>query len=421
MKNLLFLIITRFFYLNLIIFITILSIVVFLNYNEILNIGIFKILWNLDSAINVFFIKSNLYNFYLLLFLTSNLILLFWTLKNIRYISMPYALNLLKALKQEDEINMRVSNSFDYFIKKDVLINSFKLIFKNWNSIDLKNYENQKRAICQYLGWDGELDIKQFGQKGVELFFYNFPTYFLFTLAHKKAGSIFLGVGKNGYIYLPINQMTHTICVGESGSGKSNFMHNIIFNLLLNIELVEHFYFVDLKGTEMNIYQQVVEGQLCFTIEDLLTTLIELKSVMTERFNQMRLKNEQITSDKYIFVVIDEIGAVGTHQNKKAKEEIFNLMIEIAQRGRAAKIVLLIFAQKIDSTNIPTNVLTNLQTKVLMKTDSDFNINNTIGTKEDIQKITSLDVADFPRGRYIFKNGITSEKILLQAPVIIYN
>jgi S-DNA-T family DNA segregation ATPase FtsK/SpoIIIE len=93
-------------------------------------------------------------------------------------------------------------------------------------------------------------------------------------------------------------------------------------------------------------------------------------------------------------------------------------MIEIAQKGRAAKILLFIFAQKIDSTNIPSNVLANLQTRVLMKTDSDFNINNTIGKKEDLENITVLNPDSFPRGRAIIKNGFTSEKVLVQFPLI---
>lgn len=93
-------------------------------------------------------------------------------------------------------------------------------------------------------------------------------------------------------------------------------------------------------------------------------------------------------------------------------------MIELFQKGRAAKILLLLFAQKIDSTNIPTNVLTNIQSKVLMKTDSDFNVNNTIGTQEDIQLITKTKVADFNKGRGIVKDGITSEKHLIQVPYL---
>lgn len=78
----------------------------------------------------------------------------------------------------------------------------------------------------------------------------------------------------------------------------------------------------------------------------------------------------------------------------------------------------MLYDQKIDSSNIPSNVLANIQTKILMKTDSDFNINNTIGLKEDISDITRVKVADFTKGRAVIKNGITSEKTLIQVPFL---
>lgn len=139
---------------------------------------------------------------------------------------------------------------------------------------------------------------------------------------------------------------------------------------------------------------------------------------MNERFQHMKEHNELVYSGKPIYVIFDEVGTIGTHHNKKLKDSIFANMIELFQKGRAAKIILLLFAQKIDSTNIPTNVLTNIQSKVLMKTDSDFNVNNTIGTQEDIQLITKTKVADFNKGRGIVKDGITSEKHLIQVPYL---
>lgn len=47
-----------------------------------------------------------------------------------------------------------------------------------------------------------------------------------------------------------------------------------------------------------------------------------------------------------------------------------------------------------------------------MKTDSEFNTNSMIGTKEQIQAITRVDVANFNKGRAITKDGITSETSL---------
>ena len=139
---------------------------------------------------------------------------------------------------------------------------------------------------------------------------------------------------------------------------------------------------------------------------------------MNSRFKEMKEKNLQLFNGKFHLVFIDEIGTIGTYPNKKLRDEIFDLMIELFQKGRAARIIFFIFAQKIDSTNIPSNVLANIPTKVLMKTDSDFNINNTIGTKESLEKITLIDPDSFNKGRAILKDGYTSEKTLLQIPYV---
>jgi S-DNA-T family DNA segregation ATPase FtsK/SpoIIIE len=134
------------------------------------------------------------------------------------------------------------------------------------------------------------------------------------------------------------------------------------------------------------------------------------------------IEKELIKFDgEYIYCIVDEIGTINTHYDKKIKDEIFANLQELLMKGRAAKIIFLIFSQKIDSVNIPTNVLTNIQSSILMRTDSDFNINNTCGTKEQVAKITKIDADSFPFGRAIVKNGITSEKTLIQVPYINYD
>ena len=139
---------------------------------------------------------------------------------------------------------------------------------------------------------------------------------------------------------------------------------------------------------------------------------------MYNRYKEMQINGDKLYKGKPIYVVIDEVGTIGTYHDKKIRDAIFNDMIELFQKGRACKIIFLIFAQKCDSTNIPSNVLTNIQSRILMKTDSEFNTNSMIGTKEQIQDITRVDVANFNKGRAIIKDGITSETSLIQVPYV---
>jgi S-DNA-T family DNA segregation ATPase FtsK/SpoIIIE len=191
----------------------------------------------------------------------------------------------------------------------------------------------------------------------------------------------------------------------------------IIFSLLHNFDYIEHLHFIDLKGVELSRYK-LKNTTFTDNIEETEILLENLKNEMNLRFKEMKEKQDLIYDGKYKICLIDEIGTISTHHNKKAKENIFNSLIEIAQKGRASKVILLIFSQKIDSTNIPTNVLTNLQSSYLLKSSSQFNINNTIGLQEEIEEITRTRVQDFPKGRLIFKDGLTSEKILIQTPYL---
>jgi S-DNA-T family DNA segregation ATPase FtsK/SpoIIIE len=158
-----------------------------------------------------------------------------------------------------------------------------------------------------------------------------------------------------------------------------------------------------------------------FDIEEVNILLENLKNEMNIRFKQMKEKKDLTYDGNFRICLIDEIGTISTHFDKKLKENIFNNLIEIGQKGRASKVLLLIFSQKIDSTNIPTNVLTNLQSSFLLRTSSQFNINNTIGLNEEVKEITRIRVQDFPKGRVIFKDGLSSQKVLLQTPYLAQN
>lgn len=142
---------------------------------------------------------------------------------------------------------------------------------------------------------------------------------------------------------------------------------------------------------------------------------------MYNRYKEMKETGDKKFKGLPIYVVIDEVGTIGTYYDKKIKDNIFNDMIELFQKGRACKIIFFIFAQKCESSNIPTNVLTNIQTRVLMKIDSDFNSNSMIGTKETIEEITLQEVTNFNRGRAIIKDGESSKKSLIQVPYISEN
>lgn len=225
---------------------------------------------------------------------------------------MPYCLKLISQPKAE---NKEVSVFLDKFIWYDRKKNI--LYYKNRNAIDIQLYKDKQREIIHFLGLHNksiELDIQPFKSNLLNLLLYS--------------------------IFWNYNDIHNS---------------NIDYTIL-----------IDLKGNELSLYNYK-NTRFIDNIEGVADIFKELKELMSNRYNQMKEKGDKTFKGLPIIVVIDEVGTIGTHYDKKLRDAIFNDMIELFQKSRACKIIFMIFAQKCDSTNI--------QSRVLMKTDSDFNTN----------------------------------------------
>jgi len=383
--------------------------------------GLFLILVikNGAVAIAISSIESNISLIILTPTLTTILIVLYY-LYNWKYIVMPYSLKLISQPKAESkEISVFLDKLVWYDRKKNILY------FRNSNAIDVKLYQDKQKEIIHYLGLHNksvELDIKPFRRKWVKIHLYKLPTKFDFHHGKLKQGYLYYGVSKDGNYYKKLDDLTSTITVAESGAGKSNLLNLLLYSIFWNYNngrdsLIDFTVLIDLKGNELSLYN-FKNTKFIDNIEGVATVFKELKEIMYNRYKVMQRMGDKKFKGLPIVVVFDEVGTIGTHHNKKLRDSIFNDMIELFQKGRACKIIFMLFAQKVDSTNIPSNVLTNIQSRILMKTDSEFNTNSTIGTKEKIEEITLKEVANFNRGRAIIKDGLTSKKDLIQVPYI---
>jgi S-DNA-T family DNA segregation ATPase FtsK/SpoIIIE len=384
-------------------------------YSAVLILGLFSIIYIIENGAVIENIEKYQY-----LFLACGLgifILRFiYFMKYHRFIILPYSLSLYNRVADEQKESKIFLDKFKRFDKRNQTI-----YFKNRLAIDKQSYLEMKDKIIHLLGYEDknevEFEIKAHNKKEIAIRLFKLPKKFDWNIELLKDKHIYLGHSKNGAYFLPIGNLTSSICCGESGAGKSNFLNMLIFSLLHNSSYIEHLHFIDLKGVELSRYKL---NNTSFTdnLEETNKLLEELKNEMNKRFAEMKHKGDLVYDGKYRICLIDEIGTIATHHDKKLKEQIFNNLIELGQKGRASKVILLIFSQKIDSTNIPTNVLTNLQSSYLLRTSSQFNINNSIGLQEEIEEITRTRVQDFPKGRVIFKDGLSSEKILLQTPFL---
>lgn len=402
---------------------------IFLDYNNLRNIQVDSLSQYANSnsiSHNINLVIQSLTtafsNSYILVIFISGLIYInfYAFLKAVIFrkeINMPYALNLFQTLKSYWWQKESTKISHDKFQK----LTHDSIFYKNSISIDISKYEDLKEEILQYLKLPAEyeIDVIRYGRKGVQLQLFNLPQSIPFDINFLEKDKIFFGISKNGKHIIDLNNLTHLGIVGISGSGKSNLLNTILLSVLFNIDKFENIYLVDLKGVELARYEKLNKVRFVDNAVDTLEILKKLKEIMNARYKIMREKELLKYKEEYILVVVDEVGTLSV--DKKLKEEINTLLVELFQKGRACNIFFHIYGQKFDSTQLSSNILTNLQGTITLKTDSDYNVNVTLGKKELVEKITKVDIDSFNHGRCIFKDGTNSEKTLIQVPFINYD
>ena len=365
------------------------------------------------SAINNKYILENMF---LIFFIALNIELMLEILFYYKDIALPYSLNLSHKVKNLSKDNGTISylDKFKFFTH-----NPSTITFKNKISIDIKRYEDNIEQIRNFLSIpkDTELHLEQTSSRTIDIHLNTISSNLTLDINKIIPNKIYMGETYNNEdFYLDIDKLTHCLCIGESGSGKSTLINLQMISLIKNINLIDQLFLIDFKGVELYRYAQLPKVEFIDQMEQLTQLLENLTDIMNERYENLKQSNELKHKEDYIFVVIEEVGTIGTYPDKKVKDRIFSLLTNLLQKARASNIYFLVFAQKIEISVLPSSITTNIQTKVLMKTDNDFNQNQTIGTKENISKITNLDVGDFPRGRAIFKDGISSKKVVFQVP-----
>ncbi|MGJ0310769.1 FtsK/SpoIIIE domain-containing protein [Aliarcobacter cryaerophilus] len=202
-----------------------------------------------------------------------------------------------------------------------------------------------------------------------------------------------------------------------SGSGKSVLLNLKLLSHLKNINLIDRLILCDFKGgVELNRYSNLNE-KITFidTMEDFIAMLEDLVKTMNERYQYLKSNSELKYHNDFIFLIIDEFGTIASFP-KKEREHIFILLTLILQKGRACNLLTDFYLQKFDAQSVPTQISVNFTSTTLMRSQSDYANSQLIGVQEEIKKINNLEPIDFPIGRMIHKNGLTSEYSLVQVP-----
>lgn len=189
---------------------------------------------------------------------------------------------------------------------------------------------------------------------------------------------LLFGIDDNGKpLYFDLVKAPHLLIAGTTGSGKSVFMHNLILSLLrLNNSTMV---LIDVKRVELSIYNGCYQVENnCNVVCDPMQAnniLLDVCRVMDSRYKKMERLHvrtfkeyQQLTNDKYMIVVIDELADLML--NKEVKKQVENSICRIAQLGRACGIHIITATQRPDTSVITGLIKANIPSRVAFSVSS---------------------------------------------------
>ena len=186
-----------------------------------------------------------------------------------------------------------------------------------------------------------------------------------------------IGIDLGGEILrLSLDDMPHMLVAGATGSGKSVFLSSMIESITKQYSGLD-LYLIDTKMVELSNFanRAVSIAYDSASAREILSLLVD---TMEKRYKTMlkgKSKHHSESGMKKIVCVIDEFADLILSKTKSDRglESIENLMIRLAQKGRAAGIHLIIATQRPDKDVITGLIKANFPTKVAFATSSEMN------------------------------------------------
>ena len=268
-----------------------------------------------------------------------------------------------------------------------------------------------------------KISIKQVG-KYVEIELKSKPKKLLnFTIVPTKEYELLCGYNEEGSpIIANMNKFPHILIGGDTGTGKSIFLMLTLANLINQHDNVE-LYMLQIRKSDLVVFSKCKQVKyMARNLEEAHAVIKHLNNICVEREKEIEkyldkdilniadynryFKNKPM---KYIYLVLDEFSFfvpnnTDTTRDKRLKKEILSYIKNLAVSSRASGIFVITSLQKPTSTSIPTDIKSQLTTRVCFRIGDSATsmvvLNNGNGTKlEDrmaIIKTCREEVATMP-------------------------
>jgi len=180
-----------------------------------------------------------------------------------------------------------------------------------------------------------------------------------------------------------LKDLVHILIGGTTGSGKTIFLHSLIYQFIQkNIEL----YLIDGKnGYEFGKYKD--KANVVIETDEVLSIINKIIQKMEDRYT-----DNYLTNSKPIVVIVDEF--VDLIMQKSTIEDLFT---RLAQKGRGAKIHLILATQRPDSSILKGVLRSNLPSRVA------FKVQKSTESKIILDETGAENL--FGKGDMLFSNG----------------
>lgn len=332
-----------------------------------------------------------------------------------KFYNLPFFLNSLTSninLNDKEKINF-----IDKFLKYDEVNNCY--LYKTYSITQKNIYENNIKDIENYLN----LQNLKISQKDltIKIEEKKIKKFVEFNESNYLDNKLFLGESENDKkIYLDLNDLKHTIIVGQAGSGKSVFLQNLLVSIFKNIDFYEKIYLVDFKIVEMSRYENINQKiEVISEIEYFTQVIKEIHRRMVSRYKEMKTKGLVNYDGQGFLVFIDEFRTLENNTlDKEQKKEMNKYLVDLIQKSRRRKIYLIFRGQKRDTTNINSNIISNIMNKIILKTSNNDNITKVRGNSEELEEngMSLNEIKNFNKGRLYYKDEMNGDKFLIQSP-----
>lgn len=213
-------------------------------------------------------------------------------------------------------------------------------------------------------------------------------------LEHMTPGKheLILGVGANRTVHIvDLDKRPHLLLAGSTGGGKSNTLNAMICMLIrMNTPAQMKLLLIDLKnGVEFEDYEDIphLVTEVVTTQRDARDYLARALALITIRYSQMRTLskprpksltayNARVDPAKAmprLIIIVDELAELLIGGDYKLQQEIENLLIRIAQLGRAAGVHLLLSTQRPQKEIVSTAISAQMSIRMshIMGTNAD--------------------------------------------------